>query len=99
MRKMRLPVLVVLLAAGLAFAAQMPQGVQRQKADSGTMVLADAKGMTLYTYGKDEPGKVELQRAVRAFLAAADSPGRRAADERLDGDHTQGRFQTVGLQR
>jgi hypothetical protein len=34
MRKMRLPVLVVLVAAGLAFAAQMPQGVQRQKADS-----------------------------------------------------------------
>jgi predicted lipoprotein with Yx(FWY)xxD motif len=57
MGKMRLPALVVLLAAGLAFAAQMPQGVQTQKAHSGTMVLADARGMTLYTYDKDEPGK------------------------------------------
>jgi len=55
MRKMRLPVLM-LLAAGVAF-AQTPQGAQTRKADSGTMVLADAKGMTLYTYGKDEPGK------------------------------------------
>jgi predicted lipoprotein with Yx(FWY)xxD motif len=57
MRKVRLPALVVLLAARLAFAAQVPQGVQTQKSDSGTMVLADAKGMTLYTYDKDEPGK------------------------------------------
>jgi predicted lipoprotein with Yx(FWY)xxD motif len=57
MRTMRLSVLAVLLAAGVAFAAQMPQGVQTQKADSGTTVLADAKGMTLYTYDKDEPGK------------------------------------------
>ena len=57
MRKMKMPVLVLLLAAGLAFAAQMPQGVQTQKADSGTMVLANAKGITLYTYDKDEPGK------------------------------------------
>ena len=57
MRKSELPLLVVLLAAGLAYAAQMPQGVQTQKAVSGTMVLADTRGMTLYTYDKDEPGK------------------------------------------
>jgi predicted lipoprotein with Yx(FWY)xxD motif len=60
---------VVLLFVGLAFAvdhvpaiaqgagaAQMPAGVQQMKAASGTMVLADAKGMTLYTYAKDMPG-------------------------------------------
>ena len=34
----------------------MPQGMQTQKSDAGAMVLADAKGMTLYTYDKDEPG-------------------------------------------
>ena len=49
---------MVLLATGLSFLRhRSPQGVQTQKADSGTVVLADAKGMTLYTYGKDEPGK------------------------------------------
>src|ERR1700734_1992801 len=49
---------LVLLLAGYAYAAdKMPEGVQARKADSGTMVLADAKGMTLYTFGKDADGK------------------------------------------
>jgi predicted lipoprotein with Yx(FWY)xxD motif len=55
MRKLKLSMPLVLLAASVAIAAQMPEGVQTRKADSGTTVLADAKGMTLYTYDKDQP--------------------------------------------
>jgi len=48
----------LLLLAGYAYAAdQMPGGVQARKADSGTVVLADAKGMTLYTSDRDTSGK------------------------------------------
>ena len=57
MRKSELLLLAVLLTASLAYAAQTPQGVQTHKAVSGTTVLADARGMTLYTYDKDELGK------------------------------------------
>lgn len=57
MRKLGQSMLLVLLAASLAIAAQMPAGVQTRRADSGTTVLANAKGMTLYTYDKDQPGK------------------------------------------
>jgi predicted lipoprotein with Yx(FWY)xxD motif len=34
----------------------MPAGVQASKLGDGTMILADAKGMTLYTFAKDMPG-------------------------------------------
>ena len=34
----------------------MPPGVQASKLTDGTMALTDAKGMTLYTFGKDQPG-------------------------------------------
>jgi predicted lipoprotein with Yx(FWY)xxD motif len=34
----------------------MPAGVQQSKLPDGTMILADAKGMTLYTFAKDQPG-------------------------------------------
>jgi predicted lipoprotein with Yx(FWY)xxD motif len=34
----------------------MPGGVQARKLDNGTVVLADAKGMTLYTFAKDAAG-------------------------------------------
>jgi predicted lipoprotein with Yx(FWY)xxD motif len=48
----------VLLLALCAFAAdEMPAGVQSRKSDTGSMVLADAKGMTLYTFDKDTDGK------------------------------------------
>ena len=56
--------LVVVL--GLAFLADavvsaqgrgnMPPGVRASKLADGTMALTDAKGMTLYTFGKDQPG-------------------------------------------
>lgn len=39
-----------------AGAGKMPAGVQTMKAASGAMVLANAKGMTLYTFAKDMPG-------------------------------------------
>jgi predicted lipoprotein with Yx(FWY)xxD motif len=49
--------LLMLLIAGSAYTAdKMPAGVQARKADSGTVVLADAKGMTLYTFDKDMKG-------------------------------------------
>jgi predicted lipoprotein with Yx(FWY)xxD motif len=34
----------------------MPPGVMMSKLADGTMALTDAKGMTLYTFGKDQPG-------------------------------------------
>lgn len=50
--------MLLVLVAGYAWAAdKMPSGVQTRKADSGTVVLADAKGMTLYTSGRDMEGK------------------------------------------
>jgi predicted lipoprotein with Yx(FWY)xxD motif len=49
---------IALLFAGGAFAADMPTGVQARKSDAGPVVLADAKGMTLYTFDMDKtPGK------------------------------------------
>jgi predicted lipoprotein with Yx(FWY)xxD motif len=48
--------MVVSQAQAGAQAGQMPSGVQAMKAANGTMVLADTKGMTLYTYAKDMPG-------------------------------------------
>jgi predicted lipoprotein with Yx(FWY)xxD motif len=59
MRKMNWigPMLFVLLAVGVFAADKMPAGVQARKADSGTVVLADAKGMTLYMSGRDTDGK------------------------------------------
>ncbi len=48
--------LVLLLATG-ALAAHLPAGVQARKSDAGVTVLADAKGMTLYTFDKDSAGK------------------------------------------
>ena len=35
---------------------QMPPGVMAMKAPDGSMMLHDAKGMTLYTFAKDAPG-------------------------------------------
>ena len=35
---------------------KMPAGVHEMKASNGKMVLADAKGMTLYTFAKDTKG-------------------------------------------
>ena len=49
--------MLVLLVAGYAFAADMPAGVQAMKTASGTAFLANAKGLTLYTFGKDTDGK------------------------------------------
>jgi predicted lipoprotein with Yx(FWY)xxD motif len=54
----------VLLFVGFAIAVDrapagaqgMPPGVQEVKAAKGNMVLADAKGMTLYTFKKDTAG-------------------------------------------
>lgn len=43
--------------AALGVQGQMPPGVQSRKLDNGTTILADAKGMTLYTFAKDAPGK------------------------------------------
>jgi predicted lipoprotein with Yx(FWY)xxD motif len=76
---------LVLLMAGYAYAAdKMPEGVQSRKADSGTMVLADAKGMTLYTFGKDAAGKS----SCNGKCAMAWPPLAAAADAKSMGDWT-----------
>jgi predicted lipoprotein with Yx(FWY)xxD motif len=48
---------MLLMMVGIVAYAQMPKGVQARKTDAGQTVLADAKGMTLYTFDKDMPGK------------------------------------------
>ena len=76
---------LILVTAGYAFAAEnMPAGVQARKTDSGTVVLADAKGMTLYTYGKDSDGKS----ACVARCAMAWPPLAASADAKAMGDWT-----------
>lgn len=61
MRKMQFSVgatLALVLAAGTAIAHhKLPDGIHEAKAANGAKVLADAKGMTLYTFDKDTPGK------------------------------------------
>lgn len=48
---------LLLVLAGYVYAAdKMPSGVQTRKTDSGMVVLADAKGMTLYASDKDMKG-------------------------------------------
>ena len=57
---------VVLVLVGLASIADqavnaqgqgnMPPNVRTSKLPDGTVILTDAKGMTLYTFGKDQPG-------------------------------------------
>jgi predicted lipoprotein with Yx(FWY)xxD motif len=50
----------ILLVAGNVIGAdlKMPAEVQARKSDAGSVVLADAKGMTLYTFDMDTvPGK------------------------------------------
>lgn len=44
-------------AQDAAGAASMPPGVAVRTLDNGKKVLADAKGMTLYTYQRDSAGK------------------------------------------
>ena len=83
MISMRLPMLaVLLLVAGSAIAADtmMPAGVQARKSDAGPVVLADAKGMTLYTFDMDKsPGKSACNPDTKCsvywppLMAAADS--------------------------
>jgi predicted lipoprotein with Yx(FWY)xxD motif len=83
MISMKLPMLAVLLVvAGSAIAADtmMPAGVQARKSDAGPVVLADAKGMTLYTFDMDKtPGKSVCNADTKCsvywppLMAAADS--------------------------
>jgi predicted lipoprotein with Yx(FWY)xxD motif len=74
---------LILLMAGYAYAAdKMPGGVQARKADSGATVLADAKGMTLYTFDKDAGGKSNCN----ARCATAWPPLAAAADATPMGD-------------
>ncbi len=64
--------------------AKMPGGVQARKLDNGTTVLADAKGMTLYTFQKDAEGKS----ACSGGCAKSWPPLAAAADAKPMGDWT-----------
>jgi predicted lipoprotein with Yx(FWY)xxD motif len=58
MRNLKLFAISFLLLAGFAHAQdKMPAGVQSRKTDAGMAVFADAKGMTLYNFGRDAEGK------------------------------------------
>jgi predicted lipoprotein with Yx(FWY)xxD motif len=54
--KMVFAAAVLLATTAFAF-GELPSGVQTHKSDAGVTVLADSKGMTLYTFDKDTPGK------------------------------------------
>ena len=58
-------------------AGQMPAGVHEMKASNGKMVLANAKGMTLYTYAKDAKGTSNCNEGCAKnwppLMAAADA--------------------------
>ena len=86
MRHMKLvAAMLVVLLAGYAYAAdKMPEGVQARKSDAGATVLADAKGMTLYTFDKDTPGKS----ACIGACAVHWPPAKAAADAKETGDLT-----------
>ncbi len=56
-RKWLLLMVVLTLAGFVSAAEKMPAGVRARKTESGVTVLADAKGMTLYTSDRDTPGK------------------------------------------
>ena len=57
MTKVFLLTATLLLATTVLAADTMPPGVKTEKSASGASVLADAKGMTLYTFDKDTAGK------------------------------------------
>jgi predicted lipoprotein with Yx(FWY)xxD motif len=61
MRARTIVSLAILLSLGVtsaSFAADMPGDIKTNKALEGKTVLTDAKGMTLYTFDRDEtPGK------------------------------------------
>jgi predicted lipoprotein with Yx(FWY)xxD motif len=63
----------ILLLAGAAGAADMmPAGVQVQKSATGTPMLTDSKGMTLYTFDMDkEPGKSACNDKCATYWPAA----------------------------
>lgn len=65
-------------------AGKMPAGVQTRKLDSGTVILTDAKGMTLYIFEKDADGKS----ACTGNCAKNWPPLAAAADAKPMGDWT-----------
>ena len=74
------------VSGSAAFGPQqkMPAGVQARKLDNGTAILADAKGMSLYTFAKDAPGKS----ACSGGCAKNWPPLAAAADAKPMGDWT-----------
>jgi len=85
MRLRFLAVISLLLSAGVYAQAKMPAGVKESKTSSSITVLADANGMTLYTFGRDTtPGKS----ACNGQCATNWPPLAAAADAKDMGDWT-----------
>jgi predicted lipoprotein with Yx(FWY)xxD motif len=72
----------LLFVAGAYAAQHMPEGVKEMKAENGTTVLANTKGMTLYTYSKDESDKS----MCTGTCAQNWPPLTAAADAKAEGD-------------
>ena len=88
---------IVALGSGVALAqtASPPRSANSAKGKT----LVDAKGMTLYILDRDTTRRqIDLQRAMRHQLAAADGFGGCQGRRRMDGDHPRRRRQAVGLQ-
>ena len=88
---MRASIRVIAIAAGLSGLGLLAAGshaedygpFKAQKTQAGT-VLADAKGMTLYTYDKDKPG----ESACTGKCAEIWPPAKATASEKPSGDFT-----------
>jgi predicted lipoprotein with Yx(FWY)xxD motif len=84
--KITLGAAMILLLAGTAGAAEtLPAGVQAQKSATGTAMLTDSKGMTLYTFDMDkEPGKSACKGQCATYWPALTA----SADAKPMGDWT-----------
>jgi predicted lipoprotein with Yx(FWY)xxD motif len=83
MRKAMLSAAALLVVAAMAVYAQMPKGIETHKTSTGETVLANAKGMTLYTYDKDTADKSNCNGACAKIW-----PPVKASASENEGDYT-----------
>ena len=93
MKSMIVGLAALLATAVSAFAAE-PAKVMDSSAGK---IWTDQKGMTLYTFDKDEAGKSNCYDKCATALAAARSRRRRRGRRRMDRRRPYRRHQDVGL--
>ena len=88
--------LLAACANGVEMAAEGPGATRRTALDE---VFTGAKGMTLYTYDEDKPGKSELLRNLRGVLAASRGAGARRAHWQVHRRHPGRQGEAMGSRR